>query len=71
MKYPVAVWNTDGAYTGEIPNLPGVVTEADSIEELEASDQRSSRSVDGSRAGLREGNSRTYLYRVLSRSHGV
>ena len=37
MKYPVAVWNTDGAYTGEIPNLPGVVTEADSIEELEAS----------------------------------
>ncbi len=37
MKYPVAVWHTDGAYTAEVPSLPGVITEADSIEELEAS----------------------------------
>lgn len=37
MKYPVAVWNTDGVYTAEVPDLPGVITEADSIAELENS----------------------------------
>ena len=36
MKYPVAVWNTDGVYTAEVPDLPGVITEADSIAELES-----------------------------------
>ena len=30
-KYPIAVWNTDGVHTVEVPDLPGVVTEADSI----------------------------------------
>lgn len=35
MKYSVAVWNTDGVYTAEVPDLPGVVTEADSMAELE------------------------------------
>lgn len=37
MKYPVAVWNTNGVYSAEVPDLPGVITEADSIEELERS----------------------------------
>lgn len=37
MKYPVVIWNTDGVYTAEAPDLPGVVTEADSIAQLEAS----------------------------------
>lgn len=36
MKYPVAVWVDSGVYSAEVPDLPGVVTEADSIEELEA-----------------------------------
>ena len=36
MKYPVAVWVNSGVYSAEVPDLPGVVTEADSIEELEA-----------------------------------
>lgn len=36
MKYPVAVWNTDGVYTATVPDLPGVITEADSIAELES-----------------------------------
>ncbi len=35
MKYPVAIWNTDGVYTAEVPDLPGVITEADSIALLE------------------------------------
>lgn len=37
MKYPVAIWNTDGVYTAEVPDLPGVVTEADSVATLETS----------------------------------
>lgn len=35
MKYPVAIWATNGVYTAEVPDLPGVVTEADSIAALE------------------------------------
>lgn len=35
MKYPVAIWHTDGIYTAEVPDLPGVVTEAESIAVLE------------------------------------
>lgn len=37
MRYPVAVWDTEGVYSAEVPDLPGVITEADSIEELESS----------------------------------
>ena len=36
-KYPVAVWNTNGVYTAKVPDLPGVVTEADSIGALQNS----------------------------------
>lgn len=36
-KYPIAVWNTDGVYTAEVPDLPGGVTEADSIGALQDS----------------------------------
>lgn len=35
MQYPVAVWNTNGTYTAEIPDLPGVVTETDNFDALE------------------------------------
>lgn len=35
MKYPVAVWMENGVYSAEVPDLPGVITEADSLEELE------------------------------------
>lgn len=35
MRYPVAVWFEDGVYSAVVPDLPGVITEADSIEELE------------------------------------
>lgn len=35
MRYPVAVWVENGRYSAEVPDLPGVITEADSIEELE------------------------------------
>ena len=35
MEYPVALWATDGVYTAEVPDLPGVVTQADSIAALE------------------------------------
>ena len=35
MRYPVAVWSEDGGYSAEVPDLPGVITEADNIEELE------------------------------------
>lgn len=34
MLYPVAVWNTKGVLSAEVPDLPGVVTEADSLEAL-------------------------------------
>ena len=34
MKYPVAVWSEQSGYSAEVPDLPGVITEADSIEEL-------------------------------------
>ncbi len=34
-KYPVTVWNTDGVYIAEVPDLSGVITEADSIGTLE------------------------------------
>lgn len=37
MKYPVAVWSIDGVYSAEVPDLPGVISEADSIEDLENS----------------------------------
>ena len=35
MRYPVAIWCEDGGYSAEVPDLPGVITEADSIAELE------------------------------------
>ena len=35
MRYPVAVWSEEGAFSAEVPDLPGVITEADSIPELE------------------------------------
>ena len=35
MKYPVAVWFEEGTYTAEVPSLPGVVTEADNLPDLE------------------------------------
>ena len=35
MRYPVAIWAGNGAYSAEVPDLPGVITEADSISELE------------------------------------
>ena len=37
MKYPVAVWEENGVYSAVVPDLPGVITEADSIEDLEDS----------------------------------
>ena len=36
MRYPVAVWVENGIYSAEVPDLPGVITEADSLEELES-----------------------------------
>lgn len=40
MKYPVAVWKSSEAeplaYTAVVPDLPGVVTEVDAFEEIEA-----------------------------------
>ena len=47
MRYPVAVWNTNGVYSAEVPDLPGAITEADSIEELERSVKRGFRLMDG------------------------
>ena len=35
MQYPVAVWNTNGTYTAEVPDLSGVVTETDNFDTLE------------------------------------
>ena len=37
LNYPVAIWKENGTFTAEIPSLPGVVTEADSLPELEKS----------------------------------
>ncbi len=34
MKYPVAVWVEGGVFSADVPDLPGVITEADSIEQL-------------------------------------
>ena len=34
MRYPVAVWEENGTYSATVPDLPGVITEADSIDEL-------------------------------------
>lgn len=34
MRYPVAIWEENGTYSATVPDLPGVVTEADSIDEL-------------------------------------
>ena len=34
MRYPVAIWEESGTYSAAVPDLPGVITEADSIEEL-------------------------------------
>lgn len=34
MLYPVAVWTENGTYSATIPDLPGVITESDSMEEL-------------------------------------
>ncbi len=35
MKYPVAVWEEEGVYSATVPDLPGVITEADSWEALD------------------------------------
>lgn len=35
MQYPVAVWNTDGVCSAEVPDLPGVITQVNSVAELE------------------------------------
>ena len=37
LNYPVAIWKENDTLTAEIPSLPGVVTEADSLPELEKS----------------------------------
>ncbi len=34
MKYPVAIWEENKVFTAEVPSLPGVVTETDSLPEL-------------------------------------
>ncbi len=34
MQYPVAVWNANGVYSASIPDLPGVIAEAESEMEL-------------------------------------
>lgn len=35
MKYPVAVWECpEGGFSAEVPDLPGAITEADSMPEL-------------------------------------
>lgn len=34
MRYPVAVWEENGKFSAAVPDLAGVTTEADSIEEL-------------------------------------
>ena len=34
----MAVWVENGSYSAEVPDLPGVITEADSIEELSDED---------------------------------
>lgn len=34
MRYPVAVWEENGTYSATVPDLPGVITEADSVDEL-------------------------------------
>lgn len=36
MRYPVAVWETDGVFSAGIPDLPGAITQADSLDELGA-----------------------------------
>ena len=37
MQYPVAIWEENGVFTAEIPSLPGVITEADTISQVEKS----------------------------------
>lgn len=37
MRYPVAVWSENGAFSATVPDLPGVITEADTIADLEKS----------------------------------
>ncbi len=34
MRYPVAVWSENGAFSATVPDLPGVITEADTIADL-------------------------------------
>ncbi len=37
MKYPVAVTIENGVYSAEMPDFPGVITEADTLGELKVS----------------------------------
>lgn len=37
MQYPVAIWEENGVFTAEIPSLPGVITEADTLSQVEKS----------------------------------
>lgn len=34
VRYPAAVWVENGMYSAVVPDLPGVITEADSLEAL-------------------------------------
>lgn len=34
MKYPVIIWKAANAFSAEVPDLPGVITEADSLDAL-------------------------------------
>lgn len=35
MRYPVAVWVENNTFSASVPDLPGVITEADTLAELE------------------------------------
>lgn len=37
VQYPAAVWVDNGIYSAVVPDLPGVITEADSLEALKLS----------------------------------
>ena len=37
VQYPAAVWIENGIYSAVLPDLPGVITEADSLEALKLS----------------------------------
>lgn len=37
VRYPTAVWVENGIYSAVVPDLPGVITEAESLEALKLS----------------------------------